>query len=88
MTLHSFSFLFYNLQYYILHRLQRLEEEFYTVINVHELATSLEIDQGIIDLIFVYWKLKRKVGLILISCKFCFFIFKVKICNIDVGSIK
>lgn len=41
-------------------RLQRLEEEFYSVINVHELATSLEIDQGIIDLIYVYWKLKRK----------------------------
>ena len=47
----------------VITRLQRLEEEFYSVINVPELATSLEIDQGIIDLIYVYWKLKRKVSI-------------------------
>ena len=32
------------------------------MINVHEIATMLQLEENVIDLIYVYWKLKRKVG--------------------------
>ena len=32
------------------------------LINVHEIATMLQLEENVIDLIYVYWKLKRKVG--------------------------
>ena len=31
------------------------------LINVHEIATMLQLEENVIDLIYVYWKLKRKV---------------------------
>ena len=31
-------------------------------INVHEISTMLQLEENVIDLIYVYWKLMRKVS--------------------------
>lgn len=41
-------------------RLQELEEEFYTLIQLDELARALGLPQRLVDFIYQYWKLKRK----------------------------
>ncbi|XP_076446713.1 uncharacterized protein LOC143284030 isoform X2 [Babylonia areolata] len=41
-------------------KLKGLEEDFHTLVDVPEICTSLQLDREIVDLIFVYWKLKRK----------------------------
>ncbi|XP_041862172.1 protein Jade-3 [Melanotaenia boesemani] len=41
-------------------RLQELEEEFYTLIQLEELAQALGLSQHLVDFIYQYWKLKRK----------------------------
>ncbi|XP_038127653.1 protein Jade-3 [Cyprinodon tularosa] len=41
-------------------RLQELEEEFYTLIQMEELAQELGLSERLVDFIYQYWKLKRK----------------------------
>ncbi|XP_012716696.2 protein Jade-3 [Fundulus heteroclitus] len=41
-------------------RLQELEEEFYTLIQLGELALELGLSERLMDFIYQYWKLKRK----------------------------
>ncbi|XP_008279491.1 protein Jade-3 [Stegastes partitus] len=41
-------------------RLQELEEEFYTLIQLEELAQALGLSERLADFIYQYWKLKRK----------------------------
>ncbi|XP_029988601.1 protein Jade-3 isoform X1 [Sphaeramia orbicularis] len=43
-------------------RLQELEEEFYTLIHLDELAKALCLSQRLVDFIYQYWKLKRKIN--------------------------
>lgn len=43
-------------------RLLELEEEFYTMIQPDELAKSLSFSQRLVDFIYQYWKLKRKIN--------------------------
>ena len=42
-------------------RLKNLEEEFYSVVDVPELCQTLQLEEEIVDIICVYWQLKRKV---------------------------
>lgn len=42
-------------------KLKQLEEEFYTVVDIDEISKTLDLDSGVVETIFVYWKLKRKV---------------------------
>ncbi|KAL4230621.1 E3 ubiquitin-protein ligase Jade-2 [Mactra antiquata] len=41
-------------------RLQKLEEEFYNLVKVPEIASQLELSEEIVDHICVFWKLKRR----------------------------
>jgi len=41
--------------------LQKLEETFYQLVDVSNIATKLELTNDVADLIYVYWKLKRRV---------------------------
>ncbi|XP_052283046.1 protein Jade-1-like [Dreissena polymorpha] len=41
-------------------RLQRLEDEFFSLIDVADIAQQLDLPEDVVDLIFVYWKLKRR----------------------------
>ncbi|XP_069492719.1 protein Jade-3 isoform X2 [Ambystoma mexicanum] len=41
-------------------KLRELEEEFYTLVKVEDVATELGLQRLIVDFIFKYWKLKRK----------------------------
>lgn len=41
--------------------MQQMNEDFYTFVNVEEIASRLNLDESAVDTIFVYWKLKRKV---------------------------
>lgn len=41
-------------------RLQELEEEFYSLIQLEELAPALDLSERLADFIYQYWKLKRK----------------------------
>lgn len=41
-------------------RLQELEEEFYSLIQLEELAPALGLSERLADFIYQYWKLKRK----------------------------
>ncbi|XP_060564913.1 LOW QUALITY PROTEIN: protein Jade-3-like [Ruditapes philippinarum] len=41
-------------------RLHKLEEEFYGLVKVPEIASHLELPEEVVDHIFVYWKLKRR----------------------------
>lgn len=43
-------------------RLQELEEEFYTLIQLEELARDLDLSEHLADFIYQYWKLKRKAN--------------------------
>lgn len=43
-------------------RLQELEEEFYTLIQLEELAHALGLSERLADFIYQYWKLKRKAN--------------------------
>jgi hypothetical protein len=39
----------------------QVQDEFYTCVKVPEVATKLQLDEETVDVIFQYWKLKRKV---------------------------
>lgn len=41
-------------------KMQQMNEDFYTFVNVEEIASRLNLDESAVDTIFVYWKLKRK----------------------------
>uniref|UniRef100_A0AAY4EGV5 Protein Jade-3 n=1 Tax=Denticeps clupeoides TaxID=299321 RepID=A0AAY4EGV5_9TELE len=41
-------------------KLLELEEEFYSLVQVEELAQELEMPMNLLDFIYQYWKLKRK----------------------------
>nr|XP_044996801.1 protein Jade-3 isoform X2 [Jaculus jaculus] len=41
-------------------KLQELEEDFYTFVQVEDVATELELPTLLVDFIYNYWKLKRK----------------------------
>nr|XP_043870857.1 protein Jade-3 [Solea senegalensis] len=41
-------------------RLQELEEDFYTLIQMDQLSRALGLSQRLVDFIYQYWKLKRK----------------------------
>ncbi|XP_052834049.1 protein Jade-3 [Octopus bimaculoides] len=43
-------------------RLTQLDEEFYTLVSVREVSTKFNIDYDVVDLVYVYWKLKRKAN--------------------------
>lgn len=43
-------------------RLAQLEEDFYSLVNVKEVSNNLNIAPDIVDIVFVYWKLKRKAN--------------------------
>lgn len=43
-------------------RLLELEEQFYTLIQQDQLAKSLSLPERMVDFIYQYWKLKRKVS--------------------------
>lgn len=43
-------------------RIQAKEAEFYNYVNVDEVAEMFEIDKSDIEIIFNYWKLKRRVS--------------------------
>ena len=45
-----------------LNRLQQIESEFYKHASVNETARTLDVDLDVVDLIFHYWILKRKVS--------------------------
>ena len=46
-----------------IYRLQKLEETFYQLVDVSNIATKLELTNDVADLIYVYWKLKRRVSI-------------------------
>lgn len=48
--------------------MQQMNEDFYTFVNVEEIASRLNLDESAVDTIFVYWKLKRKVVNFKIFC--------------------
>lgn len=50
------------------YRMQQMNEDFYTFVNVEEIASRLNLDESAVDTIFVYWKLKRKVVSFNIFC--------------------
>lgn len=41
-------------------KMQQMNEDFYTFVNVEEIASRLNLDESAVETIFVYWKLKRK----------------------------
>ncbi|XP_045203812.2 protein Jade-1-like isoform X2 [Mercenaria mercenaria] len=41
-------------------RLQKLEEEFYDLVKIADIASQLEVPDEVVDHIYVYWKLKRR----------------------------
>ncbi|KAI8508552.1 E3 ubiquitin-protein ligase Jade-2 [Branchiostoma belcheri] len=43
-------------------RLERLEEEFYTLVTPSEIAAALEQPEDVVDVVCEYWKLKRKAN--------------------------
>ncbi|CAG5136866.1 unnamed protein product, partial [Candidula unifasciata] len=43
-------------------KLKQLEEEFYTLVDTHEIATKFFIPEEAVDIVTEYWKLKRKVN--------------------------
>jgi hypothetical protein len=46
-------------------RLQQIEAEFYKYVRLKDVSQNLAVDMDIVLLIFNYWKLKRKVYLLL-----------------------
>ena len=43
-------------------RLQEMEDEFYTYVSSNEVASELDIKPQYCELLYNYWKLKRKVS--------------------------
>ncbi|CAO2613300.1 Protein Jade-1 [Lemmus lemmus] len=43
-------------------KLQQLEEEFYTFVNLLDVARALRLPEEVVDFLYQYWKLKRKVN--------------------------
>ncbi|KAM8765607.1 protein Jade-1 isoform 2-T2 [Rhynchonycteris naso] len=43
-------------------KLQQLEDEFYTFVNLLDVAKALRLPEEVVDFLFQYWKLKRKVN--------------------------
>ncbi|XP_074849406.1 protein Jade-1 isoform X2 [Carettochelys insculpta] len=41
-------------------KLQQLEDEFYTFVNVFEVAKALRLPEELVEFLYQYWKLKRK----------------------------
>lgn len=41
-------------------KLKQLEEEFYSVVEVSEVAAALQLEEEIVNIVYTYWKLKRK----------------------------
>jgi len=45
----------------VVFRLQEMEDKFYTYVSSNEVATELDINPRYCELLYNYWKLKRKV---------------------------
>ena len=43
-------------------KLQQLEDEFYTFVNLLDVAMALRLPEEVVDFLYQYWKLKRKVN--------------------------
>lgn len=43
-------------------KLQQLEDEFYTFVDLLDVARALRLPEDVVDFVFQYWKLKRKVN--------------------------
>ncbi|XP_036137972.1 protein Jade-1 isoform X3 [Molossus molossus] len=43
-------------------KLQQLEDEFYTFVNLLDVARALRLPEEVVDFLYQYWKLKRKVN--------------------------
>uniref|UniRef100_A0A8C8VQF8 Protein Jade-1 n=1 Tax=Pelusios castaneus TaxID=367368 RepID=A0A8C8VQF8_9SAUR len=43
-------------------KLQQLEDEFYTFVNVLDVAKALRLPEELVEFLYQYWKLKRKVN--------------------------
>ncbi|XP_053317261.1 protein Jade-1 isoform X2 [Spea bombifrons] len=43
-------------------KLQQLEDDFYTFVNVQDVSEALQVPIEVIDFIYQYWKLKRKAN--------------------------
>ncbi|XP_004466307.2 protein Jade-1 isoform X2 [Dasypus novemcinctus] len=43
-------------------KLQQLEDEFYTFVNLLDVARALHLPEEVVDFLYQYWKLKRKVN--------------------------
>ncbi|KAM4834077.1 protein Jade-1 isoform 1-T3 [Thomomys bottae] len=43
-------------------KLQQLEDEFYTFVNLLDVARALRLPEAVVDFLYQYWKLKRKVN--------------------------
>ena len=51
----------------LLFRLQQIEAEFFKYVRLKDVSQNLAVDMDIVNLVFSYWKLKRKVdGLLVI----------------------
>ncbi|XP_055000582.1 protein Jade-1 isoform X2 [Sorex araneus] len=44
-------------------KLQQLEDEFYTFVDLLDVARALRLPEDVVDFVYQYWKLKRKVNL-------------------------
>ncbi|KAM4052881.1 protein Jade-1 isoform 1-T4 [Anomaloglossus baeobatrachus] len=44
-------------------KLQQLEDDFYTFVNVQDVSQAMQIPYDVTDFIYQYWKLKRKANL-------------------------
>ncbi|XP_007496417.1 protein Jade-1 isoform X2 [Monodelphis domestica] len=43
-------------------KLQQLEDEFYTFVNLLDVARAVRLPEEVVDFLYQYWKLKRKVN--------------------------
>ncbi|XP_076996162.1 protein Jade-1 isoform X2 [Tamandua tetradactyla] len=43
-------------------KLQQLEDEFYTFVNLLDVSRALRLPEEVVDFLYQYWKLKRKVN--------------------------
>lgn len=43
-------------------KLQQLEDEFYTFVNLLDVARALRLPEEVVDFLYQYWKLKRKIN--------------------------
>lgn len=56
----------------MLHRLKQIESEFFTLVDVDEIAEKFYIPEEAVDVVTEYWKLKRKVRNIFVY--YCYFL--------------